>query len=72
MSSSKVVVTIKGSLTPSVVVPRGEERTVILTPRIQRLIDRGYVTVTERHVVKGSPKTTPKPKPNPEPEVESE
>lgn len=50
MSSSDpvVVVTIQGSTTPSVVLARGEQRTVRLTPTVQRLIDRGYVTVTSR------------------------
>lgn len=46
MSSSRVV-TITGSITPSVALARGVSRTVTLTPRIQRLIDKGYVTVTE-------------------------
>lgn len=47
MSNSRVV-TITGSLTPSAALPRGETRTVILTDRIQKLIDKGYVTVTEQ------------------------
>lgn len=54
-SDSKVIVTIEGSVMPSVVLPRGETRTVALTPRIQRLIDRGFVIVKERHTVKKSP-----------------
>lgn len=40
-------VTIEGSLTPSVVLPRGERRTVALTDRVQRLIDRGFVILIE-------------------------
>jgi hypothetical protein len=53
MSSSDpvVVVTIQGSATPSVVLARGVQRTVRLTPTVQRLIDRGYVTVTAREVL---------------------
>ena len=62
-SSSKVVVTIQGSVTPSVVLPRGETKTVVLTPRIQKLIDRGFVTVVEKHSVKPLPKKTPAKKP---------
>lgn len=54
-SSKKVVVTIEGSVNPSVVLPRGARRTVVLTPRVQRLIDRGYVVVIERHAVKPLP-----------------
>lgn len=51
MSSSKTIVTIKGSTTPCVKLPRGETQTVVLTPDVQRLIDKGFVTVTERHVI---------------------
>lgn len=40
-------VTIEGSITPSVVLARGEKRTVALTDRVQRLIDRGFVTLIE-------------------------
>lgn len=55
MSSSEVVVvTIEGSLTPSEILPRGVRRTVRLTPTVQDLIDRGFVTVTERRVVQSS------------------
>lgn len=57
MSSSEVIVTITGSITPSVVLPKGETRTVALTPRIQRLIDRGYVTELARHEI-AKPKQT--------------
>jgi len=45
------VVTIQGSTTPSVVLARGEQRTVRLTPTVQRLIDRGYVIVTSRTIL---------------------
>lgn len=38
-------VTIEGSITPSAVLARGERRTVRLTERVQRLIDRGFVVV---------------------------
>ncbi len=55
MSSSKTVVTIKGSVMPSVVLPRGATKTVVLTDRIQRLIDRGFVTVVEKHSIKETP-----------------
>lgn len=55
MSSSKTVVTIKGSVMPSVVLPRGATKTVVLTDRIQRLIDRGFVTVVETHTIKDAP-----------------
>lgn len=53
MSSSEpvVVVTIEGSLTPSVILPTGAQRTVRLTPSVQRLIDRGFVTVTNRETL---------------------
>lgn len=61
MSSSKTIVTIVGSITPSVILPRGEERTVLLTPRVQRLIDRGYVTVTKREEI-AAPRTEPPPR----------
>ena len=52
MSSSRQVrVTIEGSVTPSVILPRGQRRTVMLTDRIQRLIDRGFVVVISREEV---------------------
>jgi len=51
MSSSKTVVTIKGSTTPCVKLARGETRTVVLTTEVQRLIDKGFVIVTERHTI---------------------
>ena len=54
-SEPVVIVTIEGSLTPSVVLPRGETRTVQLTPRIQRLIDGGFVTVTARTEIAPTP-----------------
>lgn len=37
------LITIEGSLTPSVDLPRGERRTVVRTERIERLIARGYI-----------------------------
>lgn len=40
-------VTIEGSITPSAILPRGHRRTVQMTARIQRLIDRGYVVLVE-------------------------
>lgn len=58
-SSEKVIVTIRGSVTPSVALPRGAERTVLLTPKVQRLIDRGYVTVTKREVIAPLPPAPP-------------
>lgn len=42
------IVTIEGSVTPCVELARGEQRTVPLTDRIQRLIDFGYVVVVGR------------------------
>lgn len=53
MSSSEpvVVVTIEGSLTPSVILPTGAQRTVRLTPAVQGLINRGFVTVMNREVI---------------------
>lgn len=50
-SSEVVLVTIEGSLTPSVLLPTGEQRTVRLTETVQRLISRGFVTVTNREVI---------------------
>lgn len=35
-------VTVEGSLTPCAELPRGHRRTVTWTPRVQRMIDRGY------------------------------
>ena len=41
-------VIIEGSVTPAVgVLPRGERRTVALTPYVQDLIDKGFVVVVE-------------------------
>lgn len=40
-------VTIEGSIQPSDQLARGERRTVALTPRVQRLIDRGFVVVVD-------------------------
>lgn len=37
------MITIEGSLTPSVELPRGQRRTVVRTERIERLIERGYI-----------------------------
>lgn len=61
-SASKTVVTIEGSVTPSVVLPRGERKTVVLTSRIQKLIDRGFVNVVTQHTVK-TPTQAPVKKP---------
>lgn len=57
MSSSKpvVLVEVTGSITPSVILARGESRTVVLDDVWQRRIDRGYVTVTARHEIKPAP-----------------
>jgi hypothetical protein len=41
-------VTIEGSQTPSVELKRGHRRTVRMTPRIQRLVDKGFVIVVSR------------------------
>jgi len=54
MSSSDepiTVVTIVGSATPSQLLPRGQQQTVRLTSVVQALIDRGFVTVTDRQVI---------------------
>lgn len=40
-------ITIEGSHTPSVILARGERRTVVRTPRIDRLIARGYLVVVD-------------------------
>ena len=61
MSSSEPVeiVTIVGSHTPSVILPRGETRTVAMTPRIRKLIDRGFVVVTASYTVPAPVTVTP-------------
>lgn len=61
MSSSEPVeiVTIVGSHTPSVILPRGESRTVVMTPRIRKLIDRGFVTVRASYTVSAPVTVTP-------------
>ena len=53
MSSSELitVVTIEGSATPSQLLPRGQQQTVRLTSVVHALIDRGFVTVTDRQVI---------------------
>lgn len=50
-SKSKVIVTIEGSVTPSVVLARGARRTVVLTDKVQKLIDRGFVVVVDRQEI---------------------
>lgn len=50
-------VTIEGQV-PTVYLPRGGRRTVELTVRVQRLIERGYVTVVDEHVAGSGPVTT--------------
>lgn len=50
-SEPVVVVTIVGSTTPSVFLPTGAQRTVRLTPTVQALINRGFVTVTAREEI---------------------
>lgn len=52
------IVTIRGSLTPSVVLKRDQFKTVQLTERVQRLIDRGFVEVVETHEVDDVPEQT--------------
>lgn len=42
-------VTVEGSLSPCTELARGERRTVALTERVQRLIDRGYFTLIDTH-----------------------
>ena len=41
--------TIEGSLTPSAFLARGERRTVQHTPRIDRMVHRGFVVVVDAH-----------------------
>jgi len=41
------IVTIEGSILPSADLPRGERMTVVLTEKVQKRIDRGYVDVIE-------------------------
>jgi hypothetical protein len=63
MSSSKrPVVTIEGSVTPSVILPRGQRRTVTLTDRVQRLIERGFVVVVDWQDPEPERKAAPKAK----------
>lgn len=50
-------VTIEGQV-PTVYLPRGGRRTVELTGRVQRLIDRGYVTVVDGPAPETSPEPT--------------
>lgn len=44
-----ISVTVEGSILPCTELARGERRTVALTERVQRLIDRGYFTLIETH-----------------------
>ena len=41
--------TIEGSLTPSAFLARGERRTVQRTPRIDRMVHKGFVVVVDAH-----------------------
>lgn len=41
------MVTIEGSVTPSAELPRGEQRTVVYTDRIDRLVKRGYIVIVK-------------------------
>lgn len=40
-------VTIEGSITPSAALGRGQRRTVRMTDRVQKLIDKGFVILVE-------------------------
>lgn len=51
------VVTVRGSITPSVYLGRGKERTVVLDKHWQRLIDTGRVEVVGRYTVAANPRT---------------
>lgn len=56
MSSTEdsiVLVTLEGSVTPCVVLARGARCMVRLTPKVQRLIDRGFVVEVDRQVLSG-------------------
>ncbi len=57
----ETTVTIEGSrLRPSTVLRAGERRTVILTDRVQRLIDKGFVVEIDRtEPAPPPPKTKP-------------
>lgn len=60
-------VTIEGSQTPSVLLGRGERRTVQLTDRVQRLIDLGYVVVVQDGSAVPEPESAPLAEPPAEP-----
>lgn len=61
-----VSVTIEGTTTPAAgVLARGERRTVALTERVQRLVDRGFVRIIERR--ESAPVVVPDPVVEPDP-----
>lgn len=41
------MVTIEGSITPSAELSRGEQRTVVYSDRVARLVKRGYVVIVK-------------------------
>lgn len=60
MSSSSrrkpaVMATVRGTLTPSVYVRRGEEKTVLLDERWERLIAGGHVEVVATYRIPAKP-----------------
>lgn len=68
------LITIEGSHTPSVELPRGERRTVVRTERIDRLIARGYIVEvpSDTGTTSDSPEPEVAAEPDPEPEVAAE
>lgn len=60
-------VTIEGSLTPCVELPTGEQKTVTWTPRIDSLVEKGFIVI-----VADSGETPAQDAPEPEAEVEDD
>lgn len=70
MSSSKkatTLVTVRGSITPSVYLARGKEKTVVLDEHWQRLITRGHVDLVESYDIPAEKPARRKSKPRTEP-----
>lgn len=62
-------VTIEGSATPSAILGRGQRRTVAYTPRIKRLIARGFVVVVDDTPPSPPRRTLPEVLADPEPDT---
>lgn len=58
-------VTIEGSVTPSVNLPRGQRTTVEMTPTIAKMVERGFVNII---AVEPDPQPAPVTETEPEPE----